>query len=85
MINRTNTNNPSNLLHFEVRKVQQQKKGRSLMVTLPNTYTKKKSPNNWTIYSGDNSRVLLERDGKRESETVYDGDGKVLRKRENKE
>jgi hypothetical protein len=39
---------------------------------------KKKSPNNWTIYSGDNKRILLEKDGIESSNTFYDGYGKVL-------
>jgi antitoxin component of MazEF toxin-antitoxin module len=43
MHNRINTNNPSNPLHFEVRKVQQQRNGSSLMVTLPTRYIKRMS------------------------------------------
>ena len=43
MNNRINTNNPSNPLHFEVRKIQQQRNGRSLMVTLPTSYIKRMS------------------------------------------
>jgi hypothetical protein len=41
MTNRININDFDNVLHFEVRKVQQQRNGRSLMVALPIRYTKK--------------------------------------------
>ena len=38
---RINTNNPTNPLRFEVRRVQQQTDGRSLSVVIPNNYSKK--------------------------------------------
>ncbi len=38
---RINTNNPTNPLRFEVRRVQQQTDGRSLSVIIPNSYSKK--------------------------------------------
>jgi hypothetical protein len=48
------------------------------------TPNKKKSPNHYTIYSGDGPRVLLESDGIKSSETITAGDGRVLSKRENR-
>jgi hypothetical protein len=42
----------------------------------------KKSPNNWTIYSPKDGRVLLESDGVKASDTIYSPNGKVLSKRE---
>jgi len=55
MNNRINTNNPSNPLHFEVRKVQQQQNGRSLSVVVPNRYAKRMG-----LAKGDLLNIRLE-------------------------
>ena len=50
------------------------------------TEDKKKSPNHFTIFSGDGTRVLHEYDESKSSETIFSGDGKrVLHKRKNNE
>jgi antitoxin component of MazEF toxin-antitoxin module len=59
MNNRINSNNPSNPLHFEVRKVQQQRNGRSLMVTLPTNYTRKME-----LKRGDLLKMFIDTDDK---------------------
>jgi hypothetical protein len=40
--------------------------------------TRKKSPNHYTIYSGDNKHILFEKDGRVESEIITGGSGRVL-------
>jgi len=75
MQNRTNTNNPSNTLQFEVRKVQQQQNGRSLMVTLPTPYIKKLSLRRGDLLKmslghGDKSTILQKVDLLTNSDSV---------------
>jgi hypothetical protein len=45
------------------------------------TETRKRSPNHYTVFSGDGKRILFEKDGKEESNTFYGGDGRVLSKK----